>query len=618
MKKLILLLVLSILFSSAYSQKAPIKFGKVSIEDLQMKTCEFDTSAPAVVLCDYGYFNSKEFQFIRTIRVKILKKEGLSWANRAFPGSEKTNVKGKTFNLENGEITEDKLKNESVFKERIIEDYYRLQVAMPNVKVGSIMDIEFRGSGFPMRWRFQQEIPVKWSELRIEKSEYVHFRKNYSGYIPFYFASETRWITKNVPAFKEEAFTNSANNYITKFEFDLQSITFPGFYRAFTTTWEAVCERLDESEYFGQAIRGNLYLNSVAKEIKEKATKDLEKLKLAYEEVKRIKWNEQERLFSTYPNLSAAYNKEIGSSSDINLTLISLLNKLDLNAHPIIMSTRKNGLLPLYPTLEKLNYVICYVKIDNVEYFLDATEELLPINLLPERCLNGNCRVVSEERSMPIMINAQGKDKEQVFYDLTLNEDNSLTGTTQYKRSEYAAFNFRKEFEQYSGEDEYLEHLENEFQGLRIKSMDIENLDSIYLPVKDKYEIQIKNQVTNVGEMIYLQPMLFHQLVENPFKLEERKYPVDYAYQRDKTYLFTFVLPENYEIIEIPENIKINFPEGGASISFNAKQFGNRLSISYRFKINKVMFLPSEYHVLKEFYNQIIKKHAEPVIIKKI
>lgn len=618
MRKYILLFIASILTLSVFSQKPPIKFGKVTLEELQMTAYEFDTSAPAIVLCDYGYFDSDQFSFVRTIRIKILKKEGLSWANRAFPGSEKTNVRGKTFNLENGEIIEEKLKNESVYKERVIEDYYRLRVAMPNVKVGSVMDIEFRIFGFPSRWRFQQDIPVQWSELRIEKSPYVKFRKNYSGYIPFHFSSENRWITKDVPAFKEEAFTNSIDNYITKFEFDLQSISFPGFYKGFTTTWEAVCKLLDESSYFGQAIRGNLFLNSVAKEIEEKATTDLEKVKLAYKEVHKIKWNEQERLFSTYPNLSAAYNKEIGNSADINLALISLLNKLDINAHPIIMSTRENGLLPLYPTLDKLNYVICYVKIDNVEYFLDATEELLPIDLLPGRCLNGNSRIVSKERSMPIMINAKGKDKEQVLYYLTLHEDNSLTGSAQYKRDEYAAFNFRKEYEQFQGEDEYLEHIENEFQGLRITSMTIENTDSIYLPVKDKYEIQIRNQITDVGDMIYLQPMLFHQMVENPFKLEERKYPVDYTYLRDKTYIFTYVFPENYEIIEVPETIKINFPEGGASFSFSAKQFGNRLSVSYNFRINKVMFLPSEYTVLKEFYNQIIKKHAEPVVIKKV
>ena len=66
------------------AQKSPIKFGEVSLEDLKMTRYEKDSSAAAVVLCDFGessinYSQNTGFSlnFQRTTRIKILKKDGL-------------------------------------------------------------------------------------------------------------------------------------------------------------------------------------------------------------------------------------------------------------------------------------------------------------------------------------------------------------------------------------------------------------------------------------------------------------------------------------------------------------------------------------------------------------
>lgn len=70
------ILLLYVLQFSVFARKAPIKYGKVSKADLEMKIYPADTSAAAAILCDYGYFSSNQFQFVRTLRIKILKKEG--------------------------------------------------------------------------------------------------------------------------------------------------------------------------------------------------------------------------------------------------------------------------------------------------------------------------------------------------------------------------------------------------------------------------------------------------------------------------------------------------------------------------------------------------------------
>ena len=86
-------------YTTVISQKSPIKFGNVGLEDLQMKTYPEDTSAIAVVLCDYGYFDISAFQFTRNLRIKILKKEGSSIGTRVYPTNARSLIKGITFNL---------------------------------------------------------------------------------------------------------------------------------------------------------------------------------------------------------------------------------------------------------------------------------------------------------------------------------------------------------------------------------------------------------------------------------------------------------------------------------------------------------------------------------------
>jgi hypothetical protein len=143
------------------------------------------------------------YQFVHLMRVKIFKKEGYDFATRKFPTGDKSSVRGKTFNLVDGKIVTDKLTNKSVFKEKIMDNYYMVSVAMPNVKEGSIIDIEIKYTGFPTVWYFQEEIPVVWSELRIEPLDYVSYRKNYFGYVPLTINQSSRWVAKDVPAFKK-------------------------------------------------------------------------------------------------------------------------------------------------------------------------------------------------------------------------------------------------------------------------------------------------------------------------------------------------------------------------------------------------------------------------------
>src|SRR5438270_6028855 len=91
MKKLSLAILLFIFTKNVIAQKnkkdegpSIPKFGVVEKADLEMKDCDFDEKAPAVVLIDDGdmdFVYGNGLGMDRRVRIKILNKDGLDWAN---------------------------------------------------------------------------------------------------------------------------------------------------------------------------------------------------------------------------------------------------------------------------------------------------------------------------------------------------------------------------------------------------------------------------------------------------------------------------------------------------------------------------------------------------------
>ena len=618
-KHLLILLLIVGFLGIANAEKAPIKFGDISKADLLNNVYAPDTSAPAVVLCDYGYFTDNSFQFVRTLRIKILKKEGYPMANQSFSIDSKANIRGITYNLENNEIVETKLKNESIFKTRITEDIYEMRVAMPNVKVGSIIDIQFMYEGIPNEWDFQQEIPVVRSELVIEPSIYLSYSKNFFGYIPLTVGTSNRWVSENVPAFKPEPYMTSSKNYRSRLEFDLQSVSFPGYYREFTTSWDAVRERLYNSTYFGIVFNADGYIKSAAKDIKARGSSQEELIKMAYDYVKQIKWDKTERLLTDKTSINSVYKLGKGNSAEINLALVQLLRKLDFNAGPVVLSTRSNGRLSTYkPSINKLNYVIAAVFTDKDTLLLDATEAHCPYYLLPMRALNGQGQYMDKNLTGWIPLQAKKKDKQMVLYTLSIGDDMSLKGKISYSKGDYAALNFRNNYEGFNSDEAYLTDFKEGKKGLKIVSHKIDNLDSLYKPISEEFEIVSNNSVSEIDGELYIMPLLFEQIKENPFKVSKREYPIDFGYEREKTIVVNYTIPQGYAVVNLPANINLKLPENSASFSCKSTVSDGKISILYKFNINNSLFLQTQYADLREFYNQVIAKHAEPIVLKKI
>ena len=79
-------------------------------------------------------------------------------------------------------------------------------------------------------------------------------------------------------------------------------------------------------------------------------------------------------------------------------------------------------------------------------------------------------------------------------------------------------------------EEIYLEKLENENDKIEINEYSRTNEKDLKLPVIENFSFSGSNFSEIIGGKIYVNPMLFFTEEQNPFKQENREYPVDYGF----------------------------------------------------------------------------------------
>ena len=80
------------------------------------------------------------------------------------------------------------------------------------------------------------------------------------------------------------------------------------------------------------------------------------------------------------------------------------------------------------------------------------------------------------------------------------------------------------------GDKSYQQALENEYEGMKIEEFSIENIENLDKEIVEECKVTFSDQVMDGGDLLYFNPMLAFATTENPFKLEERKYPVDFNF----------------------------------------------------------------------------------------
>lgn len=664
------------------AQSSPIKFGKVSEEELLAEYCPIDSNAHAYYIFDYGHSHfkyattkvregestagQKGFQLLFThhFRIKILDSEGFDWADVAIPlyrdvDEEKVGViKATTYNLVDGKIEKTKLNRKDVHTEETNTYWTQKKFAMPAVKEGSVIEVEYTIISDYFwnlkEWMFQSSIPILRSQYNVDIPEYFTYNQTHRGYYPIesstsvkpkkisityayndidnkakarqtststteYKDNAYKFLAENVPAFPLEAYLRTEDNYISKIEFELQRIEYPGSVpKYYTTTWSQVDETLESSSSFGAALSNSGHLSDKAQTLITSGDEGLALVNAALNELKgTLIWDGVYTKYSS-KSLSRSYKDGSGNSADVNLNLVALLQKLDFEAYPVVLSTQNNGIIhPSHPSLSRFNYVIAMVQLDGKAYLLDATDPYSEINLLPIRCLNDKGRVIGCPGQEWINLMNYQSYEYVANAAFTLDENLTLSGTKKMELKDYASYLYKKSIKGFDDLDEFEESLDEQHPELDIDQLEVKGLDEADNKLMLSFELSQDNYGEDGSDIIFFSPIVDPYFDNNPFKLEKREYPVEFNHPytiRESTFI---TLPEGYTVSELPKALVIKMPDNSAQYTYQVVKSGNGLFINTVFNLRKSQFLPVEYEGIKQFYQVIIDKQNELVVLEK-
>ncbi|HEX2936905.1 MAG TPA: DUF3857 domain-containing protein [Bacteroidales bacterium] len=673
MKSLFFLMLLCI-FSAANAQFDKPKFGKIDMSEMAMSKYDKDTTAEALTLFDAGSTKiilnrERRFQYVyeRHCRIKIFKKSAFDIADMSIRLFKEQNAEEKlsgldavTYNLVDGKIVKTKLESNKIYTEES-KSYNDKKFAFPDVKEGSIIEFSYNITSdflYNFRgWVFQRRYPALWSEYTFMVPEYFDYRKSSRGYLPFdinkndikrerfvlHYESEITnksaegripakdyeifaqtYITtlgiKDVPAFKSESDIDCDDNYTQSIEFELSSIQYPDeIRRDFTHSWESVNKQMMEDEDFGRLLKSDGFINDTVARLCQNVTDNKEKARIIFNYVQRwMKWNGEYRIFAKR-GLKKPYIERAGSSSEINLLLTLMFQTAGLNADPVMFSTRENGDgNSVFPTITKFNSVLASVEISGTRYLLDATNDYCGFGILPANDINGRGRLIKETGSGWVDLSTTEKYKRVCQYSLEITPEGTFKGTIVRTSDGYAGIEYRSMLSNEKSMDDYMRKMQENIPGLSIIKYSVANKDIYNKPIVDTLYVDIDNSAEVIGDKIIFKPLLFETINKNRYTLEERKYPIDYNYPIAEMYIFDYVIPKGYQVESMPQGASMKMPDGSISITYSGQAADNKIKLMYRRTVNKILFLPEEYANLKEMYNQIVKKHAEQIILKKV
>ena len=679
MRKLFILCAFLLQFlSPVHSQQATtatiepnLKYGKPSKEELSLTSYAPDTTATAIYLfhqgqSDFVYHDGFQLTTEHWVRIKILKPQGVSYADVSVPyysptdrdeGQERaSDIEGCSYNMENGKCIKTSMKRESISFERINNLYKMLKFSLPAVKEGTVIEYHYKlySDYFSHidNWMMQEELPMLYNQYKItiphvfiynielRGKDYIQVKQRDSsihateregssaGGVSKDFivsAQETTFTSRNLPAIRQdEPYCWCPEDYKVQVSFDLQGTQFtPNEYKPYSQKWEDVDNQLlkPENTQFGKYLS---FTNPFRPETKQAYNSEMsfeEKVICAFQVLKKkMAWNGRYQLYSK--ELEKVIPKGNGSNADLNFILISILKDFGLEAYPVVLSRRSSGMLPYnFPSLQKLNtFIVAVYDINKQKYvFLDGSMDVPALNILPLELSVNKARILSpkvkeEKKWVNVMALADNKSFMKIEARMEGNQVKGHRSTILYGQEavEYQTNEKHKQDSIVSAPESNA----SQKNKLTVTNLKVKKQENDWALIEEEFDFVLQTDQTD--SHLYINPMLFPQLKSNPFIQTERVLPIEFPYPYKFTMLTTLTLPEGYEVEETPQPQVIRTQGDGLQCKYMIQRQGNTISLNYIFHLKEPIFLTEQYKQLQELWTKVIEKNNALIVLKKI
>lgn len=586
-----------------------------------------------------------EIKFKRHKRIKIFRKDGYDFGDveivfyvDGYGRTEKVSkIRANAYNVEDGRVVISRLSEDDVFEEKINEKYRRKVFAIPQVKEGTILEFEYElTTPFMFNlpdWDFQSTVPTIVSRYKVGIIPFYSYVFAAQGFERFdhYENYQTPFKTvgsgyqekkleknvfefgmNNIPAFESEEYITSKDDYIQKIDFQFSRYwTLDGVQQDIMTTYPKLIRDFIGHQDYGKYIKkSEKAAKSLVENLSLEGLNEIEKIKRVVEELKsRTEWNGYQLKYAQ-KSPKELLEQVKGTSAEINLFLCGMLEAADIEASPVLLSTRDHGKINTnYPFSSDFNYSVVLATLsDGRNILLDATDDILPYNSIPSRCFNDKGLIVKQGQENWIELKSRLSSEMGTYFNLVLNPDEErLEGTAIINSTGYLA-----RIERSVGDNKELLTKKYETKGFQIDDLKTKFYDKL----EKAYTIALSGSMNaeKIGENYLITPFGEFPPLENKLTAMERTYPVDMTYAYSHTYNSKITVPEGFVVKDLPENVVVD--NDLVAIEFSNSFSNMVLSCSAKVIYKKAVYQPHEYKKIKHFMGQAIKHFGVSYVVE--
>lgn len=622
---------------------------EVTKQDLELNVYEKDSTATALIIRENGksYVDRESFLLKSEIKkkLKILNRNGFDKATEIIylygkNGKKESveDIKATVYNIENGHVTQTKLDKTSIFEEKYNENYTIVKFTFPNIKEGSVIVYSYTlKTPYKFKyksWYFQEDIPKLYSEYRPSiPGNWEYNIKLVGGKKLHTNTSSLRrnclqsrgagasdcgdyiYVMKDIPAFVPEEFMTTKENYLARIEYELKVFRgFDGRVDNITKSWKTVDNELKSDKDIGKQLKKTSVTKDLLSDDIINETDMLVKAQAIYNYVAdTYTWNKKLNIFTDVSVKDLVENKS-GNVSEINILLHNLMDANNIDVKPILLSTRNNGFATqIFPVISDFNYLIVQVTIDNQTYMLDATDKYLAFGQLPFRCLNQYGRLLDlKEGGSWVDINADEASYKKYRVRLNIDEDENIIGQIKSSSTGYYALVEKESY--FENPERHLNNYANEYPSTEFLDYKAENPQKNEPDFTEVFEI--KQPTERIGDNIYINPFIFSSYDENPLKLQERNYPIDFGYK--DAYLFSVeIKTENFDVVSVPKSVSFSLPNSTGTLMYTTNINEDSITLFFKYYFKEAIYDSAYYESLKHYFATIVDIQKNSLIVLK-
>ncbi|MFA7687855.1 MAG: DUF3857 domain-containing protein [Moheibacter sp.] len=616
--KIYLLIFLSFLPFITIAQLNPkTKWGNVSQEEIDYKEVPFEKEANAVVLFETGDMLVAYQEWGNKIhkRIKILTEQGKEQANYEivyfnYRNTESIlNLRAQTINFENGKKEVSSVKLKDIYDVPHNGYYSTKRFAFPNVKVGSIIELEYTllndVHSYIEGWVFQHEIPTLYSSFSADVQVPIDYVPICVGKRILEYNNENKkkhqhkssWTLTDLPSVEKSDFTYNHNDFAERIDFQSR-----GYYSQSkgyvteVTSWSDITKMILD---FYAPKTNRKTVQQISNKIKNSDNEYTQVQNVINYVKNNFNWNEEISLM-VRNHLSDLEALEQGNSAELNFLLYHLLKSKNIETELILIGLRNHRKLQTaYPYINQFSTIINQVTLqDGTILFVDAS--YLPptdFHYMPLRNYNHYGLTLSdkEERFVKIVAPLSEFHTTQIY---NVSSDGKFVLTRTDKASGYLKSNESPTKVQHSFKSGLLEITTTS-------------------GTEDKFWVtKTLLQSEQVEPFYILQNPLMDVIAR--YKMEkERDRPLEFDFPIYYKATIILKIPENYHV-EIPESFNVHHTIGKNELIFyqNAEVKNGSLVFAVEFLLGKT-FYDNQHLTIHDFFEKANLDTAKTILIKK-